>query len=144
MAAVQASARANAIDRIVIDSPRPRLGLMAAGKAYLDLRHALAELGISDAVAAALGISVYKVGLTWPLEPEGARRFADGLTDILVIEEKRGVIEPQLMRLLYNMDASRRPSIVGKTDESGAPLLPSTGELTPTMVARVVVARLKR
>ena len=123
---------------------RRKSGLFAAGKAYLDLRQALCELGISNEMAAQLGIRVYKVGLSWPLEPEGARRFADGLKDILVVEEKRGVIEPQLMALLYNLDASRRPGIVGKTDESGAPLLPSTGELTPTMVARALVARLKR
>ena len=144
MAAVGAFARVNGIDRVVINSPRPRLGLVAAGKAYLDLRQALSELGISEAIAAETGIRVYKVGLTWPLEPEGARRFAEGLSDILVVEEKRGVIEPQLMRLLYNVDASRRPAIVGETDESGAPLLPSAGELTPAMVARAIVSRLKR
>jgi indolepyruvate ferredoxin oxidoreductase len=144
MGAVRAFARANGLDRVAMDSPQPRLGLIAAGKAYLDLRQALCDLGIADETAAQLGIRVYKVGLAWPLEPEGARRFADGLKDILVVEEKRGVIEPQLMALLYNLDASRRPGIVGKTDESGAPLLPSTGELTPTMVARALVARLKR
>ena len=144
MAAAGAFARANALDRMMIDSPAPRLGLIAAGKAYLDLRQALAELGIADELAAQLGIRVYKVGLAWPLEPAGARRFAEGLTDILVVEEKRGFIEPQLKELLYNMDAARRPSIVGKSDESGAPLLPSTGELTPSMIARAVVARLKR
>jgi indolepyruvate ferredoxin oxidoreductase len=144
MAAVRAFARANSIDRVMIDSPRPRLGIIATGKGYLDLRQALSDLGIADQTAAALGIRVYKVGLTWPLEPEGARRFAEGLRDILVVEEKRGFIEHQLVQLLYNMDASRRPSIVGKIDETGAPLLRSTAELTPTMVARAVVARLKR
>ncbi len=144
MAAVQAFARANAIDRVVIDSPQPRLGIITTGKAYLDLRQALFELGISDEIAAALGIRVYKVGLAWPLEPQRALSFSRGLKDILVVEEKRGFIENQLVRLLYNLDASRRPSVVGKTDESGATLLPSTGELTPTMVARAVVARLQR
>jgi indolepyruvate ferredoxin oxidoreductase len=144
MAAVRAFACANSIDRVVIDSPQPRLGIIATGKGYLDLRQALSDLGIADNTAAQLGIRVYKVGLAWPLEPQRARRFAEGLSDILVVEEKRGFIEPQLVRLLYNMDASRRPGIVGKTDETGAPLFPSTGELTPTMVARAVVARLKR
>ena len=95
-------------------------------------------------MAAELGIRVYKVGLAWPLEPEGALRFVEGLKDVLVVEEKRGFIEHQLVRLLYNMDASRRPSVVGKTDETGATLLQSIGELTPTMVARAVVARLQR
>ena len=144
LAAVRAFARANAIDRTVIDSPQPRLGIVAAGKGYLDLRQALTELGITEELAADLGIRVYKIGLTWPIEPEGALRFAANLKDVLVVEEKRSFVEDQLVRLLYNIDASRRPSVVGKTDESGAALLPSIGELTPTMVARAVVARLKR
>jgi indolepyruvate ferredoxin oxidoreductase len=142
--AVHAFAHANSIDRIVIDPPQPRFGIIATGKGYLDLRQALSELGITEAMAAALGIRVYKVGLTWPLEPQRALAFADGLRDILVVEEKRSFVESQLARLLYNVEAARRPSIAGKFDEAGAPLLPSIGELTPTMVARAVLARLKR
>ncbi|MDE2362725.1 MAG: indolepyruvate ferredoxin oxidoreductase family protein [Hyphomicrobiales bacterium] len=144
MAAVAAFARANKFDRIVIDGKPARLGIITTGKAYLDVRQALADLGISDAAAEALGLRVYKVALTWPLEDEGARRFADGLKDVLVVEEKRGFIEDQLVRILYNMPADRRPSIVGKRDETGAILLPATGELSPTMVARAIVQRLKR
>jgi indolepyruvate ferredoxin oxidoreductase len=144
MAAVAAFARTNRLDRIAIDPAQPRLGIVTTGKAYLDVRQALADLGLDDKAAAALGIRLYKVGLTWPLESSGARRFAEGLKDVLVVEEKRGFIEDQLVRLLYNMEASRRPSVVGKTDESGAPLLPSPGELTPTMVARAIVERLRR
>ncbi|HMG79118.1 MAG TPA: indolepyruvate ferredoxin oxidoreductase family protein [Xanthobacteraceae bacterium] len=144
LAAAQAFARANSLDRVVIDAPQPRLGIVTTGKAYLDVRQALAELGITDQRAAELGIRVYKVALTWPLEPQRALAFAQNLKDILVVEEKRGFVENQLVRLLYNVEASRRPSIVGKTDETGAILLPSTGELTPTMVARAIVARLKR
>src|SRR5262245_47043490 len=144
MAAVAAFARPNRLDRIVLDAPAPRLGIITTGKAFLDVRQALADLGISDETAARLGLRIYKVGLTWPLEEEGARRFADGLQDILVVEEKRGFIEDQLVRILYNMDASRRPRVAGKRDESGAPLLPSEGELTPTVVARAIDARLRR
>jgi indolepyruvate ferredoxin oxidoreductase len=144
LAAVQAFAHANAFDRVVINTPQPRLGIITTGKAYLDVRQALAELGITDERAAALGLRVYKVGLSWPLEPHGALAFAQGLADLLVVEEKRGFIEHQLVRLLYNTEAARRPSVVGKADETGAILLPSTGELTPTMVARAIVARLKR
>ena len=87
---------------------------------------------------------IYKVAMTWPLEESGAKRFAEGLQDILVVEEKRGFIEDQLMRILYNVDAGKRPSIAGKRDESGAPLLPSEGELNPTIVAAALVARLRR
>ncbi|MCC8938892.1 indolepyruvate ferredoxin oxidoreductase family protein [Bradyrhizobium sp. Arg68] len=144
MQAIAAFARVNRFDRIVLDSKPARLGIMATGKAYLDLRQALADLGITDAEAQALGLRIYKVALTWPLEERGARAFAEGLKDVLVVEEKRGFIEDQLVRILYNMDADRRPSVVGKRDESGAPLLPSEGELTPTMVAAAVVARLRK
>src|SRR5262252_4753079 len=130
MAAVASFARANALDRIVLDSPQPRFGIMTTGKAYLDVRQALSEIGIDEPAAAAMGLRLYKVGLTWPLEPEGARRFADGLKDVLVVEEKRGFIEDQLLRLLYHTEAARRPSVVGKRDEQGRVLLPSEGEIT--------------
>ena len=144
MRAVAAFARANAFDRITFDSPAPRLGVLASGKAYLDLRQALEDLGVDDEEARRLGLRVYKVGLTWPLEETGARRFAEGLSDILVVEEKRGFIEDQLVRILYNMEASRRPSIVGKRDEQGAPLLPSEGELKPTLIGSALLSRLQR
>ncbi|MGY3422937.1 indolepyruvate ferredoxin oxidoreductase [Bradyrhizobium sp. F1.13.4] len=144
MAAVQAFARANQLDRIVLDSRPARLGIVATGKAYLDLRQALADLGITDKDAQDLGLRIYKVALTWPLEESGAKRFAEGLQDVLVVEEKRGFIEDQLMRILYNIDASKRPTVTGKRDERGAPLLPSEGELTPTLVASALVARLRK
>lgn len=144
MAAVAAFARANYFDRIVLDSKPARLGIIATGKAYLDLRQAIADLGITEADAHELGLRIYKVTLTWPLEETGARRFAEGLKDVLVVEEKRGFIEDQLTRILYNIDADKRPSVVGKRDETSATLLPSEGELTPTMVAGALVARLRR
>jgi len=144
MAAVAAFVRANAIDRILLDPKPARLGVITAGKAYLDVRQALDGLGLDDRAAEALGIRLYKVGLTWPLEAEGARHFAEGLQEVLVVEEKRGFIEDQLVRVLYNLDAGRRPRVVGKRDEQGAVLLPSEGEITPTQVAMAIVARLAR
>ena len=140
--AVQAFARANRLDRVMLDSPNPRLGILATGKSYLDVRQALADLGIDDATAAAIGLRLYKVALTWPLEPEGVRRFAAGLEEILVVEEKRPVVEHQLKDILYDMTA--RPRIVGKVDERGAPLLAATGELDPMQVARAIAARIQR
>ena len=134
--AAQAFARANGLDRTVLDGPRRRLGIVTTGKAYLDVRQALDELGIDAARAADLGLSIYKVGMSWPLEVEGARAFADGLEEILVIEEKRPVIEEQLASLLYNL--ARRPRLLGKQDAAGRPLLSSIGELDPDVVVQVV------
>ena len=87
--ALHAFARANPVDRVVISAPRPRIGIVTAGKAYLDLRQALDDLGIDEETAAELGLSVYKLALTWPIEPEGMIRFASGLDEIIVVEEKR-------------------------------------------------------
>jgi indolepyruvate ferredoxin oxidoreductase len=127
--AAQAFARANGLDRVVLDSPRRRLGIATTGKAYSDVRQALDALGLSPARAAELGLSLYKVALAWPLEPEGARRFAEGLDEILVVEEKRPLLEEQLAALLYS--SARRPRILGKRDAGGAPLLSDVGELSP-------------
>ncbi|MBK6863550.1 MAG: indolepyruvate ferredoxin oxidoreductase family protein [Ideonella sp.] len=150
--AAVAYARVNRLDRLVWDSPDARLGLIACGKAWLDLRQALHELGIDDeAQAARLGLRVYKVGMPWPLEATGARRFATGLTEILVVEEKRQIIEYQLKEMLYDWRDDVRPRVLGKFDETGewpAPphqwLLPPTGEMTPAIVARALASRLAR
>jgi indolepyruvate ferredoxin oxidoreductase len=143
--------RVNQLNRIVIDSPRPRLGIVTSGKSYLDVRQALDDLGITDADAAEIGIRVFKVAMPWPLEPEGVRRFAEGLEEILVVEEKRQVVEYQLKEQLYNWRDDVRPRVVGKFDEKGEwvrPhgdwLLPPTSELTPAMIARVIAARIRR
>jgi len=140
--AAQAFARANGIDRVVFDSPRRRLGIATAGKAYLDVRQALDELGVDPERAAEHGIALYKVGMTWPLEPQGARSFCEGLEEVLVVEEKRPLIEEQLARVLY--DSPRRPRLLGKTDEAGAPLVPAVGELSPPLVARALRSWLER
>jgi indolepyruvate ferredoxin oxidoreductase len=140
--AAQAFAKANRLDKVMLDSPRRRLGIVTAGKAYLDVRQALEELGIDEQRAADLGITLYKVAMTWPLEPDGALDFCRGLEDVLVIEEKRPIVEDQLARLLYNESA--RPRLLGKEDENGAPLVPSVGELAPRLVANVIRGWLER
>jgi len=142
--AALAFARANGLDRTVMDSPKRRLGIVTTGKAYLDLRQALEDLGIDDELAAEIGLTVYKVAMPWPLEREGMRRFAEGLEEILVVEEKRAVIENQLKEQLYNWRADVRPRVIGEFDEDGEWILPSTGELTPARIARVVAARIAR
>ncbi|HKR88013.1 MAG TPA: indolepyruvate ferredoxin oxidoreductase family protein [Phenylobacterium sp.] len=142
MDALAAFARTNSIDKVVLDSPRPRLGIVAAGKSYLDVRQALADLGIGEAQASELGIRVYKLGLSWPLEARGALRFAAGLEEILVVEEKRGLIEEQLASLLYRIEGPR-PRIVGKKDEAGQALIPPFGEVNSAFVGRVICERLQ-
>ncbi|WP_428247654.1 indolepyruvate ferredoxin oxidoreductase family protein [Ferrovibrio sp.] len=142
--AALAFARANKIDRVVIDSPRARLGIITTGKSYLDVRQALDELGIDDKLAAEIGIRLYKVGMVWPLEREGARHFAEGLEEVLVVEEKRAMIENQLKEQLYNWREDVRPRVVGKFDENHDWILPSAGEINPGMVARAIYNRIKR
>ncbi|MDP6346338.1 MAG: indolepyruvate ferredoxin oxidoreductase family protein, partial [Alphaproteobacteria bacterium] len=140
--AALAFARVNGIDRMVLDAPSPRIGIVAAGKSYLDTRQALDDLGIDAAMAAEIGLRLYKVGMPWPLEREGVRRFAEGLDEVLVIEEKRAVIENQLKEQLYNWRADVRPRVVGKFDEDGELLCPSHGELSPAQIARIIVSRI--
>ena len=140
--AAQAFARENGLDRVVIDSPRRRLGIATTGKAYLDVRQALDAMGLDEARCAELGLSVYKVALAWPLEPEQARRFADGLEQLLVVEEKRSFVEEQLSSVLYNL--ASRPVISGKRDVDGRALVPDTGELSPAAVERAIRSWLAR
>ena len=135
-------ARANRIDRVVIDSATPRYGIITTGKSYLDVRQALDDLGLSEEIAAAMGIRLYKVGMPWPLERSGVRAFAEGLEEVLVIEEKRAVIENQLKEQLYNWRADVRPRVVGKFDENGDWLLSAHAELSPAQIARVIVDRI--
>ena len=140
MAAIAAFARANPIDREELAAGPARLGIATTGKAYGDVRQALAELGIDDARAAELGLRLYKFGLTWPIEVDGFRRFARGLSEVFVIEEKRAFIEPQILAALRDVDHA--PRVTGKTDAAGSPLLPAHGELTPSIVAAALAARL--
>ena len=157
--AALAFARANGLNRVIIDSPTPKLGILTAGKSYLDVRQALDELGIDDRLAAEIGIRLYKVGMVWPLEPDGVRHFAEGLEEILVVEEKRQLLEYQLKEELYNWRDDVRPRIIGKFDEKGEwaliPdnkghlwhgdwLLPATGELPVATIARVIAERIGR
>ncbi|MDP1750846.1 MAG: indolepyruvate ferredoxin oxidoreductase family protein [Reyranella sp.] len=133
--------RANKLDKVMLGRPDARFGIVTVGKSYLDVRQALDELGIDDTEAERLGLAIYKVGMVWPLEAEGASAFAAGKREILVIEEKRPIIEQQLKDALFNMESGRRPVVVGKHDERGQHLLKSDGELTPFEIASAIVAR---
>jgi indolepyruvate ferredoxin oxidoreductase len=131
-----AYARENAVNRIEGDRDA-WLGIVAAGKPYYDLKHALRDLGLDEL----LGIRVLKLGMIWPLEGEVVREFTAGLDEILVIEEKGPFLETQLKEALYGM--ADAPRIVGKRDERGDPLLPLELDVDADIVARAVAARVR-
>jgi len=134
----------NNLNRVVIDSPNPRLGIITTGKAFLDVLQALEDLGIDRRRAAEIGLRVYKLGMSWPLEPIATHEFAKGLEEILVVEEKRSIVEDQLTGQLYNWPVEDRPRVIGEFDEHGNDLLPNLGELTPAQVARAIASRISR
>ncbi|OYU46341.1 MAG: indolepyruvate ferredoxin oxidoreductase [Burkholderiales bacterium PBB4] len=157
--AALAYVRANKLNHNVIDGPHDRLGIIASGKAFNDTRQALADLGLDDASCRRLGIRLHKVAVVWPLEATITRDFATGLQEILVVEEKRQVIEYQLKEELYNWRADVRPNVLGKFDEtdgdrsggewsqpnpSGNWLLRANADLTPAIIAKAIAKRLKK
>ncbi|PWF49336.1 indolepyruvate ferredoxin oxidoreductase family protein [Massilia glaciei] len=137
--AVHAFAQVNSIDRLVVPAPSAKLGIISAGKAYLDLLEALERLGLPLAKLEQAGVRLYKPGLTFPLERTRLHAFADGLSELLVVEEKGDVIEAQLKSLFYNMAPERRPIVIGKADAAGAPLLSALGELRPSRIAPALI-----
>ncbi|ADP13901.1 pyruvate ferredoxin/flavodoxin oxidoreductase family protein 1 [Achromobacter xylosoxidans A8] len=155
--AALAYARANKLNRELWHVPQrdARFGIMTSGKAYLDTRQALSDLGLSEAVCQRIGLRLFKVGMVWPLESTGMQRFAEGLDEILVVEEKRQVLEYQLKEELFSWIGSGKkiPRVVGKFDDKdggewsvpqGNWLLPAHYEFSPAMVARAIAARLLR
>ena len=155
--AALAYARANGLNREIWEVPRcdARFGIMTSGKAYLDTRQALADLGLSEDVCRRIGLRLFKVGMVWPLESTGTQRFAEGLDEILVVEEKRQVLEYQLKEELFSWIGSGKkiPRVVGKFDDKdggewsvpqGNWLLPAHYEFSPAMVAKAIAARLLR
>ena len=141
--AAQAYVKTNRLDRVVLGNNEARLGIVAAGKSYLDVRQAFADLELDESDLVRLGVRLYKPALVWPLEPEGLINFARGLDEIIVVEEKRGLIEDQIKELLYN--SPQRPNvIVGKTDENGEVLFPTTYQLTAGGIALALAERIGR
>ena len=157
--AALAYVRANKLNYNVIAGPNDRFGLIASGKAYNDTRQALADLGLDDDTCRALGVRLHKVNVVWPLEATITRDFAQGLQEILVVEEKRQVIEYQLKEELYNWRADVRPNVLGKFDEPEGDLtggewampnpsenwlLRAKADLTPAIIAKAIAKRLKK
>ena len=142
-AAIHAFLRANRLNRVVLSGgPKARLGIVTTGKAYVDVRQALDALGIDEVKANAFGLRVLKLACPWPVEPEGLRAFAAGLETIMVVEEKRALIETQVREQLYDMP--HRPVCIGKKDEDGRGLFPAHGALDTNEIAIAIGQRLQR
>lgn len=151
--------RANKLNHTVLDSDDAKLGLISSGKAFNDTRQALHDLGLDDSLCRQLGIRIHKVGVVWPLEAHGTREFATGLDEILVIEEKRQMIEYQIKEQLYNWREDVRPNVLGKFsepegDQTGGEwsydnptsqwLLRAKADLNPAIIAQAIAQRLDK
>jgi indolepyruvate ferredoxin oxidoreductase len=141
-AAAVAYLRVNKLDKLVFSGGKaPRIGVITLGKSYLDVRQALDELGVDEVKAANLGLRLLKIAAPWPIVPETITEFARGLEMIIVVEEKRALLEVQVREELYGKDA---PILVGKRDEAGNWLFPVKGALDPNMIAIGLGERLLR
>ncbi|VTY35268.1 IOR_alpha: indolepyruvate ferredoxin oxidoreductase, alpha subunit [Xylophilus ampelinus] len=138
--AVKAFTQVNAIDRVVVDGASAKLGIVTHGKSYLDVLQALHDLNITEEQAGELGLRIYKVGMTWPLEPAGAARFVEGLQKVIVVEEKRSLLETQLKEQFYGKAGV--PPIIGKLDENGMSLFQSEMALDSNQIAVAIAERL--
>ena len=140
--AAQAYSLANQLNRVTHATADDRIGFVAVGKAHADLLQALRDLGLDDEAIARAGIRILKIGMSHPLEQTTLRSFARGLEEIVVVEEKRPLVETLLRDALYAQ--AQRPLVLGKRDEEGRDLLPGWGELTPERMLRPLVSRLRR
>ncbi|NND61160.1 MAG: indolepyruvate ferredoxin oxidoreductase family protein, partial [Gammaproteobacteria bacterium] len=140
--AALAFARANPIDHRIFDVPDARYGIVTTGKGHLDLMEALRLLDIDRAEAKRIGLDVYKVGMVWPFEQAVALDFVRAKEEVLVVEEKRGIIESWFKEAYYDYPGHKPERMVGKADEKGEPLVPWTGELSPLQLAPIVAQRL--
>ena len=139
--AMLAFVRANNLNHIVLSGGRqPKIGVITVGKSYLDVRQALDELGVDEVKANDMGLRLYKVACPWPLSQRELVEFARGLELIIVVEEKRSLIEVQVREELYG--TANQPVCVGKKDESGNWLFPVKGALDLNDVAIAIGERL--
>ena len=135
-------ARANSINRVTHQSPNPRYGIIAAGKAWTDTKQALSELGLDGDTGADTGITLLKIGMPWPADEALLREFAEGLEEVFVVEEKHSLLEMQLKKALYDTSDAKRPRIIAQHDETGARILPIFPEYTPEDLSRVIAKRI--
>ncbi|HAO56938.1 MAG TPA: pyruvate ferredoxin oxidoreductase, partial [Alphaproteobacteria bacterium] len=142
LAAAAAFAVANPIDRVIHGNTAARMGIITVGKAHGDLMEALRLIGLDADACRRFGIDIYKVGLVWPIEQTGAAAFMNGKAEILVVEEKRGIVEEQIRALATRMGSGAPGLITGKTGAHNHPLIPTAGELAPDTLLPLVAERL--
>ncbi|GGE84252.1 indolepyruvate ferredoxin oxidoreductase family protein [Stappia taiwanensis] len=142
--AARAYVRANGLDHVAFGARKPRLGIVATGKAYRDLRQALDLIGVDEARARDIGLAIYKVAMPWPLEPIGLSNFARGIERLLVVEHKRAFLEPQIKELAYDWPDHARPRIWGKKTPEGAPFLSDVLELAVAEIIPALIAFLPK
>ncbi|HVW55064.1 MAG TPA: indolepyruvate ferredoxin oxidoreductase family protein [Rhizobiaceae bacterium] len=140
--AVSAFAEANPIDRHIYRVGHASFGIVTTGKAHLDLMEALRLLGLDETECRRIGIDIYKIGMVWPLARRDALDFVREKREVLVVEEKRGIVESQFKEYFYDYPGHKPERMVGKNDEKGERLIPWTGELSPRMLAPIVAKRL--
>lgn len=140
MPAIKAFVRANRLNKVTLDAGKRRLGIVSAGKSYLDTLEALEDLGIGAQQREELGLAVFKVACIWPLEESLLREFAATVDELIVLEESRPFMETQVKDILYDLPTEQRPRVMGKRDFDGKEQLPSNGELTPALIARVLTS----
>jgi indolepyruvate ferredoxin oxidoreductase len=139
--AMLAFVRANKLNKYITSGGRtPKIGVITVGKSYLDVRQALDELGIDEVKCNDLGIRLYKIGCPWPISQRDLKEFAQGLELIIVVEEKRSLIEVQVREELYG--TANQPVCIGKKDEQGNWLFPVKGALDPNEVAICIGERI--
>jgi indolepyruvate ferredoxin oxidoreductase len=139
--AMLAFVRANKLNRTITSGGRnARIGIITVGKSYLDVRQALDELELDEVKCNEFGIRIFKVGCPWPLARQELMEFADGLELIIVVEEKRSLIEVQVREELYG--SPNQPVCIGKKDEAGEWLFPVKAALDPTNIAVAIGERL--
>ncbi|MEL7028914.1 MAG: indolepyruvate ferredoxin oxidoreductase family protein, partial [Pseudomonadota bacterium] len=142
--AAKAFSQANGINKVTLNTPNARLGVAAVGKSYADIREAVAMLDLDDERLAGLGMRFLKVNMPWPLDEETVRAFGRDLKEILVIEEKRPLVENQMRMALFSHVLHPEMIIVGKKDETGRPLLSDIGAFSTIDVAEALLGRLIR
>ncbi len=142
--AVEAFVEANPIDRAIYNEKDAVFGFVTSGKGHLDLLEALRLLGLDEVKCRALGIDIYKVAIVWPLARRDALGFVRGKKEVLVVEEKRGIIESQFKEYFYDWPGDKPDKMVGKYDSLTNPLIPWAGELSPLGLVPIIAARLDR